>query len=486
MELNEMEEMPQQIPQPAKPEAQEEKKQTSALTIAGIVLSAALVLAIGVCIAIYAGVWSGNAGKVARAFVNTYSEQPLIMQDFAALSEVMEDGEYTASFQFSGEDTDWNLDFMVDGDRKQFSGAMGKTNSVEFAGALTEDEILFNLPFAGDYVFYYRYRENASGYLPRMMGEEKVASLNRSLKILYDPTAYYEENGRTFYESRDAWLEAAADYIGEIEFQKVEPRTFEIRLSESGLQENDPQKVECKGYQTTLSREKIEDILDLLKNDSDTDDDMSAALLDALGKFSELNLTFYLYDEQLAAIVVGNGKGDELCILYQGGDRRTQNMSVCLQHGDTNGLTEKTTLLEITGDITDSTETIELYFKEGMREFYEVTADFTKLTYDSETGAYEVSLDNINSNTTNTFSFYMRGTIAFDRLEFTVQIDRCQIINADRSTGDDGYSIIKIEEGTISVTKGAVMQEIDGERFDLGNAGEDEWSALIGEVLYGF
>lgn len=440
-----------------------EKKKKSGLAIAGIVLAAVLVVAIAVSVAAYVGVFGGNAGKVAKAFTNTFREQPAVIQDFSDSADITAGGQYTTVLELGVEDLDLNMECRVDGNDKQFAGNIesGITN-IEFKGALTEEELMVYIPFLGDYNFCYNYREVGTGYLLEEMSEEEIQALNKGLEILYDPRSI---DGEDVSFSWDEWLESMSDSLKETEFEVAGTETFEI----------DGKEVEGKGYRTTLKQEEMEEALDLIEEEFNAQYEELYDLMSEIDpsfenpyqetfdetrriieELSDFDLTFYIYDRQLAAIIAQTQDGDQLRILFQGGERRTQNMAVEVVESDADGISAKTELFAITGNTEGTTETMNFAFGD------ELTLVFT---YDSETGAYEIGVDD---------EMVISGEISFDRTGLTITMTE------DFSE----YIEDMVMEGSISMRKGVEMEEIEGERFDIGNADEDEWEELINEVTY--
>jgi len=81
--------------------------------------------------------------------------------------------------------------------------------------------------------------------------------------------------------------------------------------------------------------------------------------------------------------------------------------------------------------------------------------------YDSKSGDFSLYSDEIS----------LSGTIESDRNGLTVVIN-------EFSDEYDSYEF----EGSITLEKGADFQELDGDKFDIGNASEDEVVDLMTEI----
>ncbi|MGN0132853.1 MAG: hypothetical protein ACI4AA_10465 [Lachnospiraceae bacterium] len=438
------------------------KKKIPPIAIAGIVLAVVLVIAIAISIAVYAGVFGGKAGKVANAFINTFSEQPAIADAFDT-EGIVADGQYTVSMEVEAEDISIDLECRVDGLEKQFDGNVGAYNvmSVDFSGALTEEELLLYIPFLSDYVFSYNYREIGTGYLLEDADENEIELINRMFELAYDPQS---GEGSEVLSTME-WIESVADNIRETEFESVEKETFEI----------DGKEVACKGYQTLITQEDMQNALDEIEDQfnaqngelyelmSEIDEtfenpytEIFDEVRDGIEEISDFDLRFYIYDNQLAAIVAETQKGEKLSILFKGGDRRTQN--IVIENIDIDG-NEEYIVLE--GESDGSSETTRLIVDEE---------EIFCFIYDSESGKYELNVE----EDTNNFS----GRISSDKTSVKITVDEFAEFGEDL-----GYEL------SMTIRKGAEMKELDGERFDLGNATEDEVYELMDEIsnaLYGY
>lgn len=447
-----------EVPAPSGPE----KKKKSGLAIAGIVLSAVLVIAIAVSVAVYAGLFTGKSGKVAKAFINTFREQPLFVQDLQDMPEIAADGQYTMALELDDGQIDIGMDFRVDGLQKQFAGYVGSgAVNLDFAGELTEDEFALSIPAIGNYKFCYNYREIGSGILLEELSEEEIRAVNKLLELSYDPGSISDEDSD---KSGAQWIETVADELKERKFEDAETEIFEI----------DGKEVKCSGYQTTLKQEELTEALDLMEEEYYARNKELIEILYEIDPYyeapfeeyfdelrmlieelSDMELKFYIYDKQLAAIVLETQEDGQLRLRFEGGDRRAQNVVLELFEDYEGGVTGTTELISIRGNMTDSTETISLEL-ENMNAFV--------FTYDSVTGEYELDVTDQ--------TLVLAGEITSDRTGIYITIDECSEYGEELFVG-----------GSLSIKRGAEMEEIEGERFDLGNADEYEWDVMLDNVI---
>lgn len=432
---------------------QPEKKKIPPVAIAGIVLAVVLVIAMGISIAVYAGLFGSKAGKVANAFVNTFSEQSEVFSGLGN-TEIFKDKQYTASIEMEMEDVLMEMECRIDGLDKQFEGTLGYSIiNIDFIGALTEDEFLLSVPFLSDQVFCYNYREIGDGYLLEDMDRDEIEKLNNEIAAIYDP-----QNMNDFFDYNE-WMDDYAEELKNLDFENAEDTDFEI----------DGQDVTCKGYQTRINSEDMVSAVDELEEEFNEQngeiyeligtlegtDNPYEALFDEVrsmfDEFSDFDLRFYIYDKKLAAIVAENDAGEQVRILFEGGERRSQNIVV--EYEDEYETAE---LFAIRGETSGTEETISLVVDEESLSF----------TYDSESGDYEVVVDDGYGESTIT------GVITCEPASFIMTIDEFAEYGEDIGM-----------EGRISVTRGAQMKEIEGERFDIGNADEDSFNSLMEEIM---
>ena len=119
-------------------------------------------------------------------------------------------------------------------------------------------------------------------------------------------------------------------------------------------------------------------------------------------------------------------------------------------------LTDGQEVFNLKGDQEGTVQTITFSEENGTAVF----------TYDSSSGDITYDVTGMDS----TYSYQFAGNLAIDKNSAVLTID-------DLGTDSEDMS------GTVTWEKGAQFDEVSGEVFDLGNATEEEWRSLLGEIF---
>ena len=297
------------------------------------------------------------------------------------------------------------------------------------------------VPAISDHLFTYDYRNEKSGYLLEMVDQDTLDAVDATLKAAYD-----NQNSDEF---RKKMLKVYADEYNTLEFSKVDEKDFTIDGTERS----------CKGYQTVVTKDNVNHVIDGLETLYGEDyqelmdaldltaADFVASMREAVEELDDsTTLVFYLYKGQYAAIDIIPENDVSFEIQFLGGDRRTQNMLI---------LADGEKVIEVQGSNEGSVETIMMTAEEN---------DTVKFTYDSDSGdiAMEAKYDEE--------SYDFAGNLAVDKNRMVITID---------DLGNDSEDV----SGSITWEKGAQFEEVSGDVFDLGNATEEEWQDLLHEIF---
>lgn len=221
--------------------------------------------------------------------------------------------------------------------------------------------------------------------------------------------------------------------------------------------------VNCKGYTAVITssnmihivdkiekliNDKYADFLELdefdLNDFEKTFDDMR----DDLEDIDDIELTFYIYKNKLAAIVIENPDVNakiELC--FEGGDYRMQNMLLKMD----------TYRLWITGSDNGTKEnfTFETRINGGNKR------EIGSLEYNYENGRFSVNLSGMTAE----------GKLTSSKSELNLKISDFK---------ESYYSVSP--DLDITIKKGAKTEKYSGKEFDLGNADKDEYMDLAEDI----
>ena len=429
---------------------QSKKKGFLKSTASKVVLAIAIiaVVACGAAALAFSGVFASKSDKVLSAIKNTIADKGELTQAFE-VEDILASNEYTLGFSMEAEGAGMDFAYLAGKNGKQITGNVdiAYSASIDFAMNLTKDELQVQIPYISDKIFTYNYTGENNGYLMEEMGsEDEIESLNKMLEYFY--------NAKSGKQAGEEFYDALLDEYKTLEFEEVKGAKFEV----------DGKDRVCEGYETVITKENIQKLIDAYQESTsqeleeledlmlELDPSYTAEsyaetfeeLKEELEDMPDVTVIFYLYDKKLACVELQPEGYEAAQIQFLGGDRRAQNLRIV----DENGYV----VLEVVGEKDGSTEIMELFVDE---------MSVMNLEYDSKSGDFSLYSDEVS----------LSGTIEADRNGLTITID-------EFSDGYDSYEF----EGSISLKKGAEFQELDGDKFDIGNASEDEVMDLVTEI----
>lgn len=408
----------------------------AAIAAAAVVVIIALV-AVGCVVA--SGAFLGKGSKVAVATVNTFKKQGAFVS--ALQKGVVDPNEkFTLSASGSIEDVEFATVLASAQDRKQFQISAETSDMPKISGIvdIDQEKVQAACPEILDYLFVYNFTEEKDGYLVDQAGEKEIEALDESFQ-------------RVMNQTTDKKL--AADYrkkmkelFATLSFQKEDAGTYKV----------DGKDRKCAGISVTIDEDFMLDMMDLwqeyaeesMGRDAFREAGMNDLFKEGKRNFRDMpdiDITFYLYKKQLAAVYMEAGRS-ELEIIFHGGDYRTQNVEV-LVDGDT--------VMELTGKQDGTKEKMELFVEEEGTLF--------ELEFNKKTGAYTLEYANGAGG--------ISGTIesAKDGVTYSVK---------ELYYGRDSIDT----DIAVSISKGADFEKLSGEIFDIGNASEDDFNDLYEEL----
>lgn len=323
------------------------------------VLSAGIIVLL--VIVLFAGVKSGfflsKSDKILYAAYHTIKDQPKAADDSKT-------DDYTISFDGQWKEQKIQAEYASGLDQKQLKGTidLDKLPDMEFVMTLDEKELRTQIPSLSSKVFTYHYKSGAkNGYIAKKIGSEKLAQLDAILEELYGGSGQ-ESIGKDI-------LKEARKEFKKVKVDKTEKKEFEI----------DGEKRNCAGYQFTVSRDNVKNVLEVAektvkkkygdgtKISADPAGKAFMAFYDKISAAGEMECSVYLYQNKLASVSVyyeDDENAQNIDVLFLGGDFRTQNMQITFLTG------EKMTTIQtnITGNLVakDGTLTFESDDADGL------------------------------------------------------------------------------------------------------------------------
>lgn len=422
------------------------KKRKKPTAIPAIIL-AVLAIVILVVAGIKSGIFLSKGKKVAVATVNTFSETPELVKDLKPLFAVKSRTfSITGNFEMEGV----SMEGTVSVDKTE-ANAFGSIKAedipeTDFAARVTPDGIKVQSKAISDLTFVYNTADDKDdSYISRIVGEDSIESLDSALEAI----------GKT--KQADAMEKDLAkliiDEYGELEFEKASEDKFEIN----------GKKVNCKGYTVEITEDNImnivegmEDIIDDAYGDVLKDLDISAKdiieeLEDEVDGMEDLELTFYLYKNKLAAIIA-EIDGEEFTMEFLGGDYRTQNVKFSMG---------RSVLMEVNGEKNGSVESMECSVW---------GSDVFEYEYDTKSGDLALDFDDGYVE--------MEANVRTKGDSVTISLEDLAMKNNRMISGLDFDDITC----AFTFSNSSKKAKFSGDEFNVGTADEDEFMDLIDDL----
>ncbi len=431
-----------------------ERKIKMPVIIGGV---AAILVVILVVAAISSGLFMGKAGKVMMAAANTFKDRPHFVEAFENTFSVLAQEKYTIALSGDLSDVKFDGELRNGGREKQLSFQMSQDGSkLEMIAGIDTKCVKLQMPQLSSYLFVYDYNKDITGYLADEVDEETIEQINTTLKSLTEQ----KTDIKKFYADV---FKVYTDELKSISFVNADKEEFTI----------DDKDVDCKGYTAVLTDRNMIHVVDqietlvgdkyaslfqtMLVADMDiyspsadwkeTVADAFDELREELEDMEDIELSFYLYKNKLAGIVLRTPEEDaeaELC--FEGGDYRMQNMTLKVDD-------ER---YRLTGSDDGSKEVFKLEERSGSYK-----QQLASLEYNYDNGKFEVIIDDAS----------VKGKVTSSGSEVNFKISEI---------GSYYYSIAP--ELDITVKKGAKIEKLDGKEFDLGKADEDDYMDLAEDI----
>ncbi len=435
------------VTETVQPEIPELKPEPSGKKKGWIFAAIAAVLIVVVAVA---GITLGSASpqkRINQAIENTFSHKSPLLEAMKAFKFSQEEG-YTigmdmglddqmAAFEIKGNSK--TIQLWAEADLEDIPQIEGRAN-------LTEEKLEVQLSELEDVIFTYNFREPKTGFLQDYASEEELETLDESLALIADnllgekraealekKTAVGEELKKLFLE----------EYMA-MEFTKADKATYEIR----------GKKVECQGYQTVYSGENMRTLLKKVEELYRADDldywskyeeyykDPFEEIYKDIEESDQLNITVYIGEKRLAAVVLEDGT-DTARILFGQDNENTLSMEL---------MDNEKSLLKLESIVEGNTEKL-IVENEGVK--------VALFSYDGDSGKYDLSIEYYIPLLT------VRGIMQFSEKEFKITAD-------EFSSSYIPYNI----NFSYYVKAGAEMEEISGEEFDLTNTSNSDLMML--------
>ena len=373
--------------------------------------------------------------KILKAVANTFSEETKLTKACSAFQLIGKDA-YTMNVVADIEGQEVEATLAAKNNKMQLSASVDISGLPDIEGVIGLDSKELRAKLDGlDTVMVYKFTEENDGELIEQTDEAAIEMINETLVMLTSDNTQSDVTKKV--------SSAVLKVFNEWEIENAEKDTFEV----------DGKKRNCKGYTFTIEEDNMEDMSDAILEalDGEINEDLldayEDAMSDAFHGMPDVEVTVYIYKDMLAAVIL-DVDGDEIEIFFEGGEYRTQNVIV-----DADGHT----IFEIIGETDGSVEEYE--FELAGRKIFSVEYDEKsgELVMEENYTGLNISVEATLTGKANELSFVLES---FDMDYYDIDCD---------------FQII--------LQKGASMQNIKGEEFDLGAADEDDMEDLLEDLM---
>ena len=384
--------------------------------------------------------FSNPRTTVERACAKTFSEGGYL---YDALKDVRGIGkEYTVTsniqIDMQSEYSDGSIAFYtqmgVEGKDKQLAGTIEYNNSfmtipeIEYKMQIDEQEARFQIPTIDNHVFTYNYMEEKHGYLTEVGSAEQLQRIDDVLKIIYSSESPED------IKNTELGVKLTNFY-----------RSLKVERSDAGQFEVDGNIRKCKGYAILVTQEDMNRFREIYQ-------EYTEQIFADIQNMETATIRFYVYQKKLACVEL-EFEGNIYQVVFHGGDYRIQNVEM---------IVNDVTVCSIEGELAGDEESISMDFEE----------ERAAMTYNRSTGAYDIKSENAYEK------IEMNGILSIGNKEIRLTVDQFAL------DGESDYTL----SGDIAVTRGAVIDTMKGETFDIGSASEEQYNELfddLNKMLYG-
>lgn len=413
-----------------------------------------VVAIIAVVVAIVGGAFMSPVQKVTYAAGNTFKEAGVLGDVISSTLTATANNNNTTYFMLGLEGNEMEMELRTSGKDKQVWAKADIANYPELEGTLTltKNELQAQAPILGDYVFFYDYTKEADGFIFENVDDEIVEALNEMLAQAYSGKVDDSEALKEMAKALKEWMD-------DIEIEEVEKEEFEINGRD----------VNCVGYEIVIDEDMIKEYMEIVCDamveymeeqgldemegyDDAMFDEAFEDMYDEIEGMPEMTFTVYVDSNMLAAIVIeAEDSEGKIKILFEGGDYRAQNITVKF---------DGQKVLQIKGERDGNEETAELVIYSG-DEHYTIM----EYEYDKKSGDFEFAVLDYSGNE----EMSLEGTIVANGNGVEITDGE---LNIDDMSADFAFSC----------KKGAKIEKLSGDRFDLGNADEEELQELVEDL----
>lgn len=410
------------------------KKKSKGPIIAIIAAAVTVAIVAAVLVAVFVfGIFDSKETKMLKAIAKTYEDKGELGKALDATS-IVESGEYTVNIKADvsamGMSASGDIDFIICKEGKEIYadvsapiGYYGSNMDIEGGLQLDDEALRFYCSLLGD-VYALYYDEDPTGFLGEEDNIEEFEALAKELKTIASTDTK---------ASSEKTKEVLTDLFKSLEFESASKKTIEVNGKDR----------KCSGYTAEIN---MADLLETIieKYEDQLPDEMVSEVMNEIDDYDEeFELSLYLYDGMIAAIII-EADGDEVTLEFNGGDFRTQNMTLkagkkklAEVKGSTKGNVEKCSIKvdgEEVGGYKYDTKKKELTF------YATAYGEEASIVFELESKKNEISLSLVD--------------VVYGGSSVLAMADKCELV--------------------ITVSKGGDLSSFSGREVDLGSLTKEE------------
>ena len=420
------------------------------------VLCAAGVVAVAAIVILAVSFLGGSKSKIGKAMSKTFADAGYLAKDLGAFN--YDSGKYSFTMSGKYEKLELGLGVSMNNSEMQMSVSLKDGKDVDLAAIIGLDKDALKAKIEGtDYkkVLTYDYKSDDKDDLEDLAGKDNIKAIDEALAAFYDSLGKSKSSG-------DKYTKAFSDWFSKLKFKKVDSKSIKV----------DGEKRDCKGYRTEVTADDVNELLDeigeLLEKDAadilekagyKDIDDLLKDVEKEVDKMEDVELTYYLYKDMLAGILV-EANDEAVYAEFNGGDYRLQNFAVYNgKKKDDNKLVFKGS-----GKTNGDKETMTIEVPEEYSMSY---------SYDKKSGKFEISAQQ--------YSYWYGGMSDVFSVKGTLECSKSSVSLTVKELNVSGTTI-PVDKLQMTFSSKDDMKSMKGTEFKVDKADESDLKEEITEL----
>ncbi|MBR5968214.1 MAG: hypothetical protein IK001_06415 [Lachnospiraceae bacterium] len=412
------------------------------------VLCAAGVVALAAIVFAAVSLFGGSKSKVGKALAKTFEDTGYLAKDLGAFN--YDSGKYSLGISGKYQKIELGMGVSVNDSEMQMNVSVKEGKDVDLGAVIEIGKKAVKAKLTGtDYkkVLVYDYTNDNKDGLEELAGEDTIKSIDEALEAFADGLSKGKSSSKKYEKEIKKWFD-------DLKIKKDDTKSIKVN----------GEKRDCKGYSMEITSDDLEELVDIIMDMVEKDaadvlekagtdiDDLKKEITKEIDKMDEdIELTFYLYKDMIAGIVVEYGD-DAAYAEFNGGDYRLQNFAVY------NGKKKDDSKLLMKGTGKTSGD------KESMT--IEIPEEFSfSYSYDKKSGKFEVSAQQ--------YSYWYGGMSDVFSVKGTLECSKSTVTLTVKELNVSGTTI-PVDKLEITFSSKDNMETMKGTEFSVDKADEDD------------